>query len=437
MRARSRDLAQNNDHAKRFFSMIESNVIGAKGILLQNKAKLSEGQLDTVNNDKVEVAFKRWGKKNNASVTTRLSWTDIQKIFIKTVARDGEVLVRKVKGYSNEFRFALEFIEADHLDENHNEELTNGHRIVMGVEIDQWKKPVAYHLLTKHPGEYSYYRTDGKTIDRVPADQIIHAFIQERPTQTRGIPWMHSAMTRLNMLGGYEEAELVAARTAACKMGFFTSPSGDGYTGDDKTDDGDVISKAEPGMFEQLPQGMDFKSFEPSHPTNVFQYFNKAILRGIASGLNVSYNSLASDLEGVNYSSIRAGLLDERDCWRAIQGWIIENLHEEVYPEWFNMAVVTKQLDIKPIDIERLAVAQWQPRGWAWVDPENDTTAAIMAVNNGLKTRRMIAAEQGYDLEDIYRELAEEKELAKKYGLEFPEEQSTVKKNKKEETSNV
>ena len=47
---------------------------------------------------------------------------------------------------------------------------------------------------------------------------------------------MAAALTRLKMLDGYEEAELVAARTAASKMGFFTSPDGDGYSGVDIED---------------------------------------------------------------------------------------------------------------------------------------------------------------------------------------------------------
>ncbi|MFL3666772.1 MAG: hypothetical protein ACJ06V_09365 [Verrucomicrobiota bacterium] len=30
---------------------------------------------------------------------------------------------------------------------------------------------------------------------------------------------------------------------------------------------------------------------------------------------------IANDLEGVNYSSIRAGLLDEREYYKAVQRW--------------------------------------------------------------------------------------------------------------------
>ncbi|MDE0840485.1 MAG: hypothetical protein OSB41_15740, partial [Kiritimatiellae bacterium] len=54
---------------------------------------------------------------------------------------------------------------------------------------------------------------------------------------------------------------------AASKMGFITSPDGDGYTGDDLEDTHAPVMSAEPGSFEQLPQGMDIKLFDPTHPT--------------------------------------------------------------------------------------------------------------------------------------------------------------------------
>ena len=47
------------------------------------------------------------------------------------------------------------------------------------------------------------------------------------------------------------------------------------------------VMSAEPGSFEQLPQGMDIKLSDPTHPTSAFSDFHKAVLRGIASGLGL------------------------------------------------------------------------------------------------------------------------------------------------------
>ena len=95
---------------------------------------------------------------------------------------------------------------------------------------------------------------------------MIHAYIPNRPEQNRGVPLTASAMSNIKLLNGYLEAEIVAARTAASKMGFFTSPDGDSYVGDGEDEEYVPIMNAEAGTFEQLPSGMDFKSFDPDHP---------------------------------------------------------------------------------------------------------------------------------------------------------------------------
>lgn len=53
-----------------------------------------------------------------------------------------------------------------------------------------------------------------------------------------------------------------------------------------------------PGTFDVLPEGYDMRAFDSKYPTEAFDPFTKAILRRIASGLDVAYNGLANDLEG-------------------------------------------------------------------------------------------------------------------------------------------
>lgn len=152
IRARSRELMRNDDYAKRFKRMVKSNVVGNIGIKLQNKSKDSNGNYDKNANDLIEDAFKKWSKKGTCDVTGKYSLKEIQKMIMGTLAEDGEVLVRKVKGYKNDFRFAIQLLEADHLDENFNEPENNIH---MGIEYDDWERPIAYHLFKTHPGQTS------------------------------------------------------------------------------------------------------------------------------------------------------------------------------------------------------------------------------------------------------------------------------------------
>jgi lambda family phage portal protein len=425
MRVRSRHLAKNNDYAKRFFNMLRTNVVGPSGIRLQFVSKDDAGNLDKFDNDLLEREWKNWGKKGVCTVDGKLSFIDCQKLFIETVARDGEAMVRKHTGpvARNKYKFALEFIEPDLLDHEKNQTLPNGGSIRLGVEFDQWRRPVAYHVKRRTNADYLFSETTHyyDRHDRIPASEIIHEFLVDRIGQSRGVPWMHTAARRLQMLNGYEEAELVASRTAAAKMGFFKNEGGEDYTGDeDDEDDGEKkapVMDAAAGTFEELPQGWDFVKWDPDHPVAAYEAFVLAILRGAASGLNVSYVGLANDLRGVSFSSIRQGTQEERDHWRTLQGWTIEHFLTDVQESWLDAGLTLGGLTLPPRKFDKFNSVIWRPRGWQWVNPAQEGTAHEKAVKNGFKSPQDIAADQGRDLEEIFEQIAAAKKLAEKFGL--------------------
>ena len=76
---------------------------------------------------------------------------------------------------------------------------------------------------------------------------------------------------------------------------------------------------AEAGSFGVLPPGYKFESWDPDYPHQNYENFVKARLRSIASGLGIAYHTLANDLSDVNFSSARAGTLEERDNWIVLQ----------------------------------------------------------------------------------------------------------------------
>ncbi len=333
--------------------------------------------------------------------------------------KDGEILIRKIKGResSNEFGFAVQLIEADHLDEKYNKELPNGNKIRMSIEHNKWNRPIAYHVLTRHPGDNIYTTSKSELKrERIPAEDIIHLYFSERPSQSRGLPWMLSAMTRLNMLGGYEDAEITAARAAACKMGFYKTPDGASYTGDDQSDK-QLLSQFESGVFEELPEGTDFIPFDPQHPNSAYGIFIKTALRGAAAGLGVGYNSLANDLEGVNFSSIRQGVLEERDLWKVLQTWIIEHVCDDIFSDWLLWSLTTQKIPLPLTKISKFNKPIWRPRGWSWVDPLKEVKSNIEAINAGLKSAQDVASEQGKDIEEVYQALQTETKLREKYGI--------------------
>lgn len=416
LRNRSRDLSRNNEYCKRYFRTLRQNVVGDRGVTLQVKALGLDGRLDMSGNDIIETAWKNWTKAENCTVTGTMTFRDCQNVFIESLARDGEVLLRKVR-YNNDHGFAIQFLEPDHLDEKKNERLPNGNFIRMGVEMDRFRKPVAYHILTEHPGDIEYASAVRRT-ERVPADSIIHVYDPDRAEQTRGVPWTSVAISALQMLHGYREAELVAARTAASKMGFFTSPTGDGFAPDDLEDSVVPIMEAEPGTLHQLPQGVNFVPWDPAHPTSAFEAFERSILRGIASGLGISYHTLANDLTMTSYSSIRQGALEDRDFYRGLQRMMIEHFVMPIYAEWLNSAMTYGSVVIPLRRFDKFYDASsFQPRGFSWVDPQKEISAHVTALQNGLISMQDVQNNYGRDVEETFSQIARDKQMAEEFGL--------------------
>lgn len=413
--ARSRDLCLNNAYGRRFLSLLSANVVGPSGIRLQSKVKNAKGDLDANANAKIEAAWSDFCKKANCTVTRKLSFTDTCNIAIKGLARDGELLVKLARGFANPHRFALQPLDPEYLDHEYSD-MTKG--IIMSVELDDWKAPVAYHVSKWHPGRTEYPYQPLQQRQRIPADDVLHVFEPERAEQTRGFPWTAAALKELHQLGHYKYNEVVASRVAAAKMGFFERSGEAGYPYDDKDASGNLIEEVSPGKFQELPQGYKFTPFDPTHPTTAFADFVKTALKGISSGLNVSYISLANDLTETSYSSGRQGLLEERNFYMILQGFLIEHFVQPVFDAWLPAAISSGKLALPLRELDRWNAPVWQARRWSWIDPDKDISANEKAVRLGVSSRTRIAGEQGLDLEDTFAEIADEQNQAAALGID-------------------
>lgn len=425
LRARSRQLIQNNPYGQKFVRMVASNVVG-QGFTLQNRS-MTGSKPDTMDSKAIESAFASWSRRGNCEVTGQLSFAELCRLVMRTVACDGEVLIRKVRGRGvNAFGFALQILDIDRLLVEQHQKFANGNVVRMGVEIDTMGKPVAYWLRSAHPADPFMQTSTAPVIERVPADEIFHFFIPMRPEQRRGVPWMHAAIERLYHIGELDQSALIAARKGADTLGFFISPDGlpPDHTDGSQTD----IEVSVPGTFDTLPQGYDIKNFDSKYPDEVYPVFIKSALRAVASAIGVAYNGLANDLEGVNYSSIRSGVLEEREFWMELQDWFTSAFLQPLYDDWLRLALGMGAITtpagfaLPATKFDKFSAHEWQGRRWGWVDPLGDLQASVLAINNGLKSRTRICAEMGLEREQVWAELErEEQEMqAQKLNLAGP-----------------
>jgi capsid protein len=373
LRNRARQICRDNDYAKQALRSITNNVIG-HGIYHQSQVRMQRGgRMDEVVNARIHQAWKRWSHKSRCDVSGLLSFYDMERLLCRSLAESGEVFIRIIRrpfGDSG-IPFALQVLESDYLIDDDVQASKDGKTVRMGIERDEYLRPIAYNFYANHPGDVYAGNVRTTRRIRVDADDVIHLFIPERPSQTRGVTWFASALQRLHMLDGYENAELVRARASSALMGFITSPEG------------------------EVPQ-LDA-------PDGQLEAFTRSMLRAAAAGIGVSFESISKNYSMSSYSSSRLSLLEERDTYKCLQRYFIENFHQIVFEKWMDMAVLSGTLNLPgyETDPDRYRASKWVPRSWEWVDPQKEVAAYKAAVRSGFKTLGQVISEQGGDIEEV------------------------------------
>lgn len=420
LRNRCRQLVRDSDYARAAIRSIRSNVIGS-GIKLQAQVKMQRGsgRLDGAINDQIETAWAKWGRAKTCHTAGRLSFLEIQRLLIGAMAESGEVFVRLVRQPfgGGMVPFALEILEADLLDENKHGLPPNGDEWRMGVRVDSWGRPVEYAFLTRHPGDLQGGAA-GIRHRYIPASEILHLGLLERPGQTRAVSWLASSIKQLHHLQGYQEAEVVRARAGSSLMAFITSPEGEISMADD-VDGDERVSDFAPGKFAYLAPGESVTVPDLQAPDGQFEPFLKAMLRSMAAGTGVPFTSLSANYSESNYSSSRLELLDARENWKALQAYMIDAFLTPVFEAWLDAAVLAGELQLPGYELapDRYRSVRWMPRAWGWVDPAKEVAAYKDAVRCGFKTQAEIVAEQGGDLEELL--LARQSEVLRAQELEL------------------
>jgi lambda family phage portal protein len=421
---------RDNEYAKHAVRIITNNVIGT-GIGVQAQVISSGGKLQTKVNDDIENTYARWAEKTTCHTGGTLAMCDIERLAIGQLVTAGEVIIRKhyAPFGGGPIPLALEVLEADLLLDNYQTaRAPNGNAIRMGVEVDEWLRPVAYWFSPRHPGDYQFTTFEPARFIRVPAAEIIHLYIIDRWPQTRGEPWFHAALKTMHNVGGYEDAEIVKARASANIVGFIESP--EPLTGDGKVNGRSVLD-TEPGTWQTLLPGEDVAGFAPSTPNAAVEPFLRYMLRKMAVGIGVSYESLSRDYSQSNYSSSRMGMLDDRDLYRVIQGFVIRNLRQNVHREFMDAAVLCGAIkagnDYYTNPVKYQAV-RFKPRGWSWIDPSKEVAAYKMAVRSGFMTVGDVIAQTSpdSDFEDVFKRREEELQMAAAKGLIFDTDPAEV-----------
>lgn len=425
VRQRARDLVKNDGLARRYLNLCKVNIVGPKGFKLQMNAKEPRnGKMvpDVVANMKIEEAWNEFVKAENCSVNGRHSFRAICDQLVGYRKVDGEAFLRIISRKSAPHGILLEIVPTELIDEQYNERLTDNSAVKMGVELDAWRRPVAYHIrkIDQASEVMSIIPSRERSV-RVPASEMIHYFDQTWADQTRGMSDIAPSMVRLRHLSGYEEAAVINARISAAKGGFFSNKSSEPgasneFSGDRTDSDGNIQIDVEPGKMSDIGD-KQFTPWDPTFPHAQHEMFVKTEGKMIAAGLNVAYASLSNDLSEANYSSNRVGLLDEREMWKHEQEEFIEQVLTRVFSAWLESALLKGVITLPFAKFDQFNKPTWSGRRWAWIDPQKDLEAIRTELDLKITSLYDVIGERGEDLEQIFSDIAEVKLLAEKYGI--------------------
>mgnify|MGYP001405740098 FL=1 len=423
LRIKSRDLVRRNAWAQAALDAFVANAVGT-GIKPQSLSGDERFKAD------VQALWRDWTEEADAAGQT--DFYGLQALACRSMLEGGECLIR-LRPRRVEDGLAvplqLQLLESEHLPIHLNTDLPSGNAVRSGIEFDALGRRVAYHLYRSHPEDGRLAPMSGQggmeTV-RVDAREVIHLYRVLRPGQIRGEPWLSRALVKLNELDQYDDAELVRKKTAAMFAGFVTRQNPEDSLMGEGAANGDGIALAglEPGTLQILEPGEDIKFSDPADVGSSYSEFLRTQFRAVAAAIGITYEQLTGDLTGVNYSSIRAGLLEfRRRCEMVQHGVLVHQMCRPVWAAWMKQAVLAGALEAPgfarggPARRRQYLQVKWIPQGWQWVDPEKEFKAMLLAIRAGLMSRSEAISANGYDAEDVDREIAADNQRADDLGL--------------------
>lgn len=398
LRNRSRDMVRNNDYAKRAIEVIDGNAIGT-GI---RPAPWEDGRVEK----RVKKLWNQWGESTACDWDEQLDFYGIQGLVLRTVAESGECLILRRRN-AQDIPVQLQVLEPDYLDPYKTSmAIVAGQPFdFMGISFDARGKRRGYWLYDTHPSEGFNYQSRF-----VPADDVIHVYLKERPGQARGVPWGVQSFIKLRDLGEYQDAQLIRQKIAACFSVFVHSQSGTSVLGNNEKD---RLEKVEPGIIEYLSPGEQVTMAVPP-PAEGYRDYTATVLHEIAAGYGITYEAMTGDYSQVNFSSGRMGWIEMS---RNIKKWQYRMMMPLVCDRVWQWFIEAAQISGQ---IGRDVPVKWTPPRREMIDPVKEVKGMAAEVANGFASWAEKVRENGYDPDDVIDEMQSDKAKLESFGIILP-----------------
>lgn len=409
VRERIRQLVRDFPPFARAVNGLVSGVVGT-GIRFQSRAAGPNGEPDKKLARKIEERFQLW--LDEADTAGVLHGYELQQVVQRQLCECGEYLaVERRPKRPGRHPFALQLEEPERLTD-FGITPASGNKMTAGIEYDSETGEVAaYHL---SDGEIF-----GKT-HRLDAAEVLHGFQPLRPGQRRGISAFAAAVLLARNLMEYLDAEMDAAKLASKWLAFVKTPDPSGYQAlRTTTDDGQKVEELENAIIEYLRPGEEIEFQSHNRPSGNFDAFTRFLLRLTAVTVDIPYEILAGDYQGMNYTVLRGVRNDYKQMLAPHIQRIVRFWRRVVY-RWMDYEALTQSyLRGYFKDPWRYRRGLFIPAGMPPVDPFKEGKADIEQIKAGLKSPQQVLLSRGEDPEDVLDQIKEWQELCADRGLEF------------------
>lgn len=410
----ARAVSRSNPHAISATNSVVTDAIGT-GIRPQS------AHPDLEIRRRMQGIFKIW--ENQSDPEGQLSFYGQQMVAFNAMFEGGECFARfrpRQPGDGLKVPVQIQLLEPEHLDIS-KERAANGNRIVNGIEYNRIGQRVNYHLFREHPGELVLGVNNFQSVS-VPAKDMLHVFRPSRPGQGRGLTWLNGILLKLFEIDKYDDGEVMRKQLSSFLVGYITDAEGDvdSNVKDNGDGSGELAPTLEPATISHLPPGKDIKFNQPTADAQYAEFW-RSQMSTVATTANTLYHKLTGDLRGINFSSVRAGIIDLQRKTQMIQHNVF--VFQFCRPTWIRVmdtAVFSGAVDLPGYmeDPTPFHQVTWIPQGQDWVDPVKAAAANKLQIEMKIKSRSECIRERGRDPEEVFDEIAAEEKMMKDKGIE-------------------
>ncbi|MGR8917976.1 MAG: phage portal protein [Gammaproteobacteria bacterium] len=406
-------LEQNGDIVNSVLDVLVANIVG-DGIIVEPMVRRQDGTLAAELNDEIAALHKDW--RARPEVTWCFDEFEAQRMAARSWLRDGEVFAQHVIGLGPKLQhgttvpYSYEMLEADMVPIYYSGD-DKTRRIVQGIELNQWRRPVRFWVYRDPPNEMigpsvSLLLDDVKPI---PAAMMMHLAMRRRIGQVRGVSIFAPVLKRIADIDEIDETERVAARVAAAMAAYIKKGDPVLYSSPSDSENERRQLKFEPGMiFDDLEPGEEVGSIGTNRPNNELIPFRREHQRAVAGGVGASASSISKDYSG-NYSSQRQELVEQRVVYGMLHALFVDRWERQKYRQFMSTAMISGVVKAGPdIDATSLYDAHFSRPAMPWIDPLKEAKGFETLLANELESREYIIRSRGRDPRDVRRQREQE-----------------------------